>query len=252
MIENIWFIPLGFVAGVLGSIIGFGGGIIVVPVLLFLGIPPTVAASSSLFAAFSNATASSISYSRQRRINYSLGLKLGLLSIPGTIIGAYISSEITPPVFKILIAIVLIASSFYIFLNRRIQSKKINLSTKIMIIAISASFFSGIISALFGIGGGIIFVPLMVIAMGISMKFAAPTSHFILLFAAASGAIIHSLMGHSDYTLAAFLAIGAFGGGLLGARLSIEIKEKWLKILISVVMIVASIKLVIDSLEIRF
>ncbi len=57
MIEELWLIPLGFVAGVLGSMIGLGGGIIVVPVLTFAGFPPTLAASNSLFAAFSNAVA---------------------------------------------------------------------------------------------------------------------------------------------------------------------------------------------------
>ena len=82
MIDQLWLIPLGFAAGILGSMIGLGGGIIVVPVLTFLGFPPTAAASNSLFAALSNAIASTISYSRQKRIEYSLGLKLGLLTIP--------------------------------------------------------------------------------------------------------------------------------------------------------------------------
>jgi uncharacterized membrane protein YfcA len=71
---------IGFAAGVLGSMIGLGGGIIVVPVLTFFGFSPTLAASNSLFAAFTNAVASTISYSRQKRIEYSLGLKLGLLT----------------------------------------------------------------------------------------------------------------------------------------------------------------------------
>ncbi|KFM19288.1 transmembrane protein [Marine Group I thaumarchaeote SCGC AAA799-D07] len=118
MIDQIWLIGLGFAAGILGSIIGLGGGIIVVPVLTFLGFPPTAAASNSLFAALSNAIASTISYSRQKRIEYSLGIKLGLLSIPGTILGAVISTDVTPGVFKILFGLVLIASAAYIFLRK--------------------------------------------------------------------------------------------------------------------------------------
>ena len=54
MIDQLWLIALGFAAGILGSMIGLGGGIIVVPVLTFLGFPPTAAASNSLFAALSN------------------------------------------------------------------------------------------------------------------------------------------------------------------------------------------------------
>ena len=117
MFENLWLIPLGFVAGVVGSIIGLGGGIIVVPVLTILGFSHTVAASSSLFAAFSNSIASSVSYAKQKRIEYKLGLKLGLMSIPGTILGAFISSEATPSMFKILFGVVMIASCLYLFIK---------------------------------------------------------------------------------------------------------------------------------------
>ncbi len=252
MIEELWLIPLGFAAGILGSIIGLGGGIIIVPVLTFLGFPPALTASNSIFAVFSNAVASSISYAKQRRIEYSIGLKLGLLSIPGTIIGAFVSSEITPQFFKILFALVLISASIYIFSKRKIEPKNYNLSKQIMILAIGASFFAGIISGLFGVGGGIIFVPLMVIAMGLSMKNAAPTSQFILLFASASALITHTLLGHPDFYQALLLSAGAFVGGLVGARISLEIKENALKILISVVMIAVAVKLFIDSLEIPF
>ena len=252
MIEELWLIPLGFAAGLLGSIIGLGGGIIIVPVLTFFGFSPALAASNSIFAVFSNAIASTISYAKQRRIEYSIGLKLGLLSIPGTIVGAYVSSEITPSIFKILFALILISASVYIFSKRKIEPKNYNLSKQIMILAIGASFFAGIISGLFGVGGGIIFVPLMVIAMGLSMKNAAPTSQFILLFASGSALVTHTLLGHPDFYQALLLAIGAFVGGLVGARLSLEIKENSLKILISIVMIGAAVKLFIDSLEAPF
>ncbi len=252
MLEELWFIPLGFVAGLLGSIIGLGGGIIIVPVLTFFGFPPTLTASNSIFAVFSNAAASSISYAKQKKIEYSIGLKLGLLSIPGTVIGAYISADITPSLFKILFGLILISASIYIFSKRKIEPKSHNISKQIMILAIGASFLAGIISGLFGVGGGIIFVPMMVIAMGLSMKNAAPTSQFILLFASASALITHTLLGHPDFYQALLLSSGAFVGGLVGARLSLEIKENVLKILISIVMIAAAVKLFIDSLEVPF
>jgi len=250
MIEELWLIPLGFVAGVLGSMIGLGGGIIVVPVLTFAGFSPTLAASNSLFAAFSNAIASTISYHKQKRIEYSIGLKLGLLSIPGTIIGAYISADVTPGIFKILFALILIASSVYIFLKRKFESKSSNTSKQLMILVVGASFFAGIISSFFGIGGGIIFVPLMVVALGMGMKNAAPTSQLILLFASFSGLVTHSILGHPDFFQSLLLSIGAFGGGLVGARISLELRERGLKILVSVVIIGAAIKLIIDSFEV--
>ena len=248
MIDQLWLIPLGFAAGVLGSMIGLGGGIIVVPVLTFFGFSPTLAASNSLFAAFSNAVASTISYSRQKRIEYSLGLKLGLLTIPGTILGAYISSDVTPEIFKILFGFVLIASAGYILLRKKIESREKNLSKLMMVFAVGASFFAGIISAFFGIGGGIIFVPLMVVGMGMAMKKAAPTSQLILLFASFSGVIVHTILGHSDFLQAGLLSLGSFAGGLVGARLSVDINEKFLRILVSVVIVAAAIKMFFDSL----
>ncbi len=252
MIDQLWFILLGFAAGVLGSMIGLGGGIVVVPVLTFLGFPPTTAASNSLFAALSNAVASTISYSKQKRIEISLGLKLGLLSIPGTVLGAVISTDVAPDIFKILFGFVLIASAAYIFLRKKIENKEKTLSKQIMLFAIGASFFAGIISAFFGIGGGIIFVPLMVVGMGMTMKRAAPTSQLILLFSSLSGVIVHSLLGHPDFTQAGFLAIGSFAGGLVGARLSIDIKERYLQIIVSAVILIAAGKLFLDSTASNF
>ena len=247
MLDQLWLIPLGFAAGILGSMIGLGGGVIVVPVLTFLGFSPTAAASNSLFAALSNAIASTISYSKQKRIEYSIGWKLGLLSIPGTILGAIISTDAAPHIFKILFGLVLVASAVYIFLRGRIKSGNTKLSPLMIVFAVGASFFAGIISSFFGIGGGIIFVPLMVVGMGMAMKRAAPTSQMILLFASLSGVITHSLLGHPDFLQAGFLAIGSFIGGLVGARLSIQIKERNLQILVSVVLLIAAAKLFFDS-----
>ena len=247
MIEQLWLILLGFAAGVLSSIIGLGGGIIVVPVLTFFGFPPTLAASNSLFATLSNAAASTISYSRQKRIEFSLGIKLGLLSIPGTVVGAMVSSDVTPGVFKVLFGLVLVASATYIFLRKKMKGGKKSTPWQTMAFATGVSFFAGLVSSFFGIGGGIVFVPLMVAGMGIAMKRAAPTSQMILLFASFSGVVTHSLLGHPDFLQAGLLAAGSFVGGMVGARISLEIRERPLQVLASVVMLAAAAKLFFDS-----
>ena len=248
MIDQLWLVPLGFAAGILGSMIGLGGGVVIVPVLTFLGFPPTVAASNSLFAALSNATASTISYSKQKRIEYSLGIKLGLLSIPGTILGAVVSTDVAPDIFKILFGFVLIGSAAYIFLRKKLETKEKTLSRQMIVLVIGASFFAGMISSFFGIGGGVVFVPLMVVGMGMAMKKAAPTSQMILLFASMSGVIVHSFLGHPDFLQAGLLSVGSFIGGLIGARLSVDIKERYLQILVSLVILIAAAKLFFDSL----
>jgi uncharacterized membrane protein YfcA len=85
--------------------------------------------------------------------------------------------------------------------------------------------------------------------MGMAMKKAAPTSQLILLFASLSGVISHSLLGHPDFLQAGFLAIGSFIGGLVGARLSLDIKERYLQILVSAVILIAAAKLFFDSMS---
>ena len=240
-------IPLGFAAGVVGSIIGLGGGFIVVPVLTFFGFPPTLAASNSLFGALGNAVAATISYSRQKHIEFRLGIKLGLLSIPGTVLGAIISSDVAPGIFKILFGLVLVASAAYIFLRKKIETGEQRNSRQMLIFVAGASFFAGIISSFFGIGGGIVFVPLMIAGMGMAMKRAAPTSQLILLFASSSGVVVHSLLGHPDFLQAGLLATGSFLGGLVGARLMPDIKERFLQIIVSAVILAVAVKLFLDS-----
>jgi hypothetical protein len=247
MFENLWLIPLGFVAGVVGSIVGLGGGIVIVPILTLLGIPHTLASSSSLFAAFSNSVASTTSYAKQKRIDYKIGLRLGLMSVPGTILGAIISGQATSEVFKILFALVLIASCYYLFAKRNLELKQNHPSVKILFASSGISFFAGVLSSFFGIGGGIVFVPLMIIGMGMLTKNATATSQLILMFSSISGMIVHSIIGNADFEYAVFLSIGAFVGGLVGSRLSLEIKENKLRIMIIAVILIAAIKLVLDA-----
>lgn len=247
MFEILWLVPLGFAAGVLGSIIGVGGGIVIVPVLTLLGVPPTVTSSSSLFAAFSNSVASTASYAKQRRIDYRVGIKLGLMSVPGAVLGAVVSAGVTPSVFKILFALVLFASCYYMFAKRNLESKKFSISRRLMIASAAISFSAGILSSFFGIGGGIIFVPLMIIGLGLLVKNATATSQLILFFSSASGMIAHSLMGHADFEYALLLSVGAFVGGLLGARLSVDIKENSIRLLICAVILVAAVKILLDA-----
>ena len=207
----------------MGSIVGLGGGIIAVPAMTFAGFPPALAASNSLFAAFSNSVASTISYTRQKRVEFGIGIKLGLMCIPGTILGAFVSDVDDSCSISNFICICIDRfCSLHLCIKRTVNEKPYNRTTLMLIISAGASFFAGIISSLFGIGGGIVFVPLMVIGIGIPMRKAAPTAQLVLMFASLSGLLVHSALGHPDYLQAFFLAIGAFCGGLLGARLSLE------------------------------
>ena len=93
-------------------------------------------------------------------------------------------------------------------------------------------------------------MPLMIVGLGILVKNATATSQLILMFSSASGMVAHVLLGHADFEYAVFLAIGAFVGGLIGARLSLEIKENKLRLIIIAVILAAAAKLILDALGI--
>lgn len=247
MIDQLYLVPLGFAAGMAGSMVGLGGGVLIVPVLTFLGVPPAAAASQSLFAAASNAAASTASYARQGRVRYRLGLALGALSVPGTVLGALLSAQAGMGAFQALFGLVLVASAAYVLLRRRMGARERAMSARLMALSACASVLAGMVSSFFGVGGGIVFVPLMVVGMGMAVRDAAPSSQLMLLVASLCGAVSHSLLGHPDFAHAGLLAAGAFAGGLAGARLSAGVQEGYLRIMVSVLMLAAAAKLFWDS-----
>ena len=87
------------------------------------------------------------------------------------------------------------------------------------------TFGAGIVSSLFGVGGGIIFVPAMLLVLGMTMQRAVPTSQLTLMITSLAGVFTHAYLGHPDYFQAAALSAGAFAGAQIGARMSRSAKE---------------------------
>ena len=162
---------IGFGAGILGSLIGVGGGIIITPALTYMHFSPTVIASSSLFAVFATSISSTLTYVRKKYVNYWLGIKLALPAIPGSIIGGFITDLVVLDDFRSYFAILLISSGVYIFFKNKIINKTIVTIPKplLYLILFFGNFGAGIISSFFGVGGGIIFVPILVIIYKMKM-----------------------------------------------------------------------------------
>jgi uncharacterized protein len=236
-------------AGTFGSMVGVGGGTLMIPILTVMGLEPSQIASTSLIAVTCTGISSTMEYSRQKRIDYLVGLKIAALAIPGAIIGAFLSSYISFEHFKVYFAIILILTGLYIIYRNSIllkeRRKKTN-SKSMHLLFYMGSFTAGIISSLFGIGGGIIFVPSMVIILGVSMFRAGPNSQLALLITSLVGVFTHSLLGHTNYVYGILLAIGALTGGYIGARLSKHVREGVLQILLSTSLIGVAVKLLLD------
>ena len=258
LLDNIatltFLLVVGLGAGTLGSMLGVGGGIIMVPALTFLNVPPTQAASTSLIAVMATSISSTIEYSRQKRINYGLGLQMAACAIPGGVLGAVLSEYLLQDTFKLYFGILLILTGLYILYRNSVLKdrhvKRRSLALQVGVFA--ASFGAGIISSLFGVGGGIIFVPAMLLVLGLTMHTAAPTSQFTLMMTAIAGVFTHSALGHPDYLQAIVLSIGAFVGAQIGARLSRITKDVLLQRLLAAVLMTVAIIFILDGLNLRF
>ena len=242
--ELLWLVGLGAAAGVVGSMTGLGGGIVMVPALAAAGAPPVAAVSNSLFGVLASAAGSSAVYWRQRRIEYSAGVRLGLASAPGTVIGAAASSAAAPDEFRALFAALLVASGAYLALRPRMRPSRAR-GARAAAGTAAASFAAGAVSSFFGVGGGVVFVPLLVVALGLGVRRAAPTSQVILLFAASSGAAAHYAMGHPDVASAAYLSAGALLGGAAGAAVSRGVSEGPLRWAVAASVLAAAASLVL-------
>ena len=258
LLDNIatltFLLVVGLGAGTLGSMLGVGGGIIMVPALTFLNVPPTQAASTSLIAVMATSISSTIEYSRQKRINYGLGLQIAACAIPGGVLGAVLSEYLLQDTFKLYFGILLILTGLYILYRNSVLKdrhvKRRSLALQVGVFA--ASFGAGIISSLFGVGGGIIFVPAMLLVLGLTMHRAAPTSQFTLMMTAIAGVFTHSALGHPDYLQAIVLSIGAFVGAQIGARLSRITKDVLLQRLLAAVLMTVAIIFILDGLNLRY
>jgi uncharacterized protein len=244
-------VAIGIGGGIVGSIIGVGGGIIFSPTLTLMGLPPTQVSSTSLIAVAFTSISSSISYARQKRIKYETACKLALVSTPGAVLGAYLSSVISTDLFKIIFSIILILAVIYILVNGLIREgegeKKGSLRHHPLIYF--SAFVAGLVSSLFGIGGGIIFVPILLIMMSMRMYEAAPTSQLIIMISAVTGLATHVMLGHPDYVHALSLASGAFAGGTIGAEISAHLRERLLRIFLSISLLIVASRLIFDVIE---
>jgi uncharacterized membrane protein YfcA len=257
-------IGVGFVTGAYGTLMGAGGGFILMPVLLLLypGVEQEKLTAISLAVVFFNALSGSAAYAVMRRIDYRSGLMFAAAAVPGSVLGALHTSFISRRLFDIIFGVLLLLLSTALFLRldiRKIRKQDSDRSeipavrsTAIFlssvhrcktdadgktysysfnpITGIVLSFFVGYISSFFGIGGGIIHVPALTYLLNFPVHIATATSHFILAIMTFAGALVHLLKGTfaHDFSSALYLATGIIPGAQLGAYLSKRLKGTWI------------------------
>lgn len=256
---------LGAAVGTFGTMIGAGGGFILVPVLLFLypQEKPEVVTAISLAVVFCNALSGSIAYARNKRIDYKSGVVFAIASVPGAILGVLSTHWISRELFEPIFGIGLIAISLYLLFKKSggvTQEHKGKASTTRTLvdaeghsytytfdarIGIILSVFVGYISSFLGIGGGVIHVPALVHLLDFPIHLATATSHFILAIMAFVGTVEHGISG----SLAAgmdrliFLAPGVVIGAQFGAKLSARVRGSLILKLLAGALLLVGVRL---------
>lgn len=236
---------MGLAVGTFGTLVGAGGGFVLVPILLLLypDKDPETITAMSLLVVCANATSGSIAYARQRRIDYRSGGWFALATLPGAIAGAILVGYIPRREFDALFAALLIVIGGFLMFRRESNAIVAPVTGRgvvhRMVTDAHGNTFSysfemwkgmliaggvGFISSLLGIGGGIIHVPVMATVLHFPVHIAAATSHFVLAFMSAEGTAVHLATGTLTFdrslAQALFIAVGAIPGAQLGALLS--------------------------------
>ncbi|MBY8961623.1 sulfite exporter TauE/SafE family protein [Flavobacterium sp. D11R37] len=273
MESNILIVAAGLFIGTVGTLIGAGGGFILVPLLLIFypELSPELVTAISIAVVSVNAISGTFAYARSGRIDYRAGITFALYTIPGSILGVLTVKYIPQQLFNTIFGVLLLVLAAYLFYKNRnpiltakpVQKQGYRQHTltdnKGMTYTYSynplygnlVSIVVGYISPLLGIGGGIIHVPAMVNWLKFPVHVATATSHFILAVMATVSVIVHAISGTYDnegtVQMILLLALGVVPGAQLGALLSHKIKSNVIIQSLAICMILVGIRILVKA-----
>jgi uncharacterized membrane protein YfcA len=260
------FLLLGLVVGAFGTIVGAGGGFLLLPILLF-AFPhesASVLAGISLSVVFVNAASGSLAYARLRRIDFRSGLVFALAGLPGAALGAALTARVDRHLFDSLLGAFLIVGAFALALRpegfrrhvggarERVLVERdgtVHRYAPRILLGALLSVVVGFVSTMLGIGGGILHVPAMVALLGFPIHVATATSHFVLAILALVGVLSHVADGSLRAGLARTLplAAGAIVGAQAGARVSTRIQGRWILRALAVALALVGLRLLLTG-----
>jgi uncharacterized membrane protein YfcA len=248
----IWLLT-GLLVGALGTLIGAGGGFLLMPLLLFVyrGRNPEELTAWSLAIVLCNSASGSIAYARAKRIDYRSGTLFTLAALPGAWFGAQLTAHLSRSWFALLFGVFLIAISGYLLLrssgDEDGSAADIELSRGKLWLGAALSLLVGVISNVFGIGGGILHVPLLVYGVGFATHRATATSHFVLAITALVGVLAHVAAHSLSLELVPLLplAVGATVGAQIGAYFSPRVRGPWIIRSLALGLVAVGIRLVL-------
>ncbi len=260
---------ISIVAGILGSLIGLGGGVVVVPVLtLIFHIDIRLAIGASIVSVIATSSGAAAAYVRERMTNLRAGMFLEIATTTGAITGAFLTTILPARFLFILFGVVLAYSGFAMYAKRH-QDRLLSVSTDRIAnrlnlhgsyydeaekreisykvtgtkLGLALMYVAGMVSALLGIGSGALKVPAMDLAMHLPMKVSTATSNFMIGVTAAASAGVYFARGQIDPVIAAPVAAGVLGGATVGSLMLGKIESKAIRMIFVVVLIVIAFEM---------
>ena len=267
---------ISFGSGLIGSMLGLGGGAIIVPLLIFfLNVPIHIASGASIIAVVATSSVAAVAYVREEMTNMRLGMFLELATTIGAISGAFLTSIASESSLRIVFGISLIYAATVMFIQSRrmersweqnpndniadklnlggsyhdaARDEMINYGVSKTAFTFGVSYIAGVISGLLGIGGGGIKVPTMNVIAGIPMKVAVATSNFMIGVTAAASALVYIRHGYCDAFVTAPVVLGTLLGAFVGSKLMHLVKGKDLKKLFIVVLLLLGVRMIASGM----
>lgn len=223
----------GLVSGIVAGLLGIGGGTILVPLLVTLGYTPVQAVATSSLAIIVTSISGSVQNWRMGYFNWRRVILLGLPSVATAQIGVFLANYILPYILLAAFGILLLSNIYLVNLRKRLTNKQASRAEKFNPVwaRIITGGAAGILAGLFGVGGGVIMVPLQMLLLQEQIKVAIQTSLGVIIITAVSACVGHALQGNVLFLPG--MLLGA--GGLLGAQISTRVLPKLSDSLVSLI-----------------
>lgn len=242
VIQTLICLVAGAVAGFVGSISG-GGGLLSIPVLLFLGVPVDTAIGTNRFSAFGIMAAAVPEYYRAGKIRWRIALKLTPIAMIGGLIGSKTLVHINTNTLSVVVGVLLLLMIPVVLLNGDKGIKRIRTGESKTLIGYALYFLIMIYGGFFGGGAASFAIYVLVYFLGRTYIEANATNLVPWTFMSVVALTVFLFSGLVDFKLGIPLMIGMYAGGLLGARTALEKGNRWVRVVFIVVLIASSVKL---------
>ena len=278
---NIFLIVfIGMLVGALSGLFGVGGGFLMTPLLIFLGIPPVVAVGSEAPHVLASSVSGVIAHWRKKNVDFKMGFFLLSGGIVGSTLGVNLFKLLnTYGQIDIVIQFLFLIFLGFIGISMAFESARTTIKnyrttsairtklhqhswihglpfklrfhrSKLYISAIPPiiiGFFVGVLSAMMGVGGGFIMIPAMVYILGMSTNVVVGTSLFQIIFVTANSTFFQSYLNQTvDIVLSALMILGGVIGAQIGVRIGSKLKAEYLRGILAILVLLVCAKIFTD------